>query len=59
MSRSIVLPVAKLLAQYKENPNVTMIRHFDLLFIQQSIGKLSSTVIYHHPAIGEQRLISN
>ncbi|EPE29251.1 ARM repeat-containing protein [Glarea lozoyensis ATCC 20868] len=42
-NQSIVLPVAKLLAQYKENPNVSMIRHFDLMFIQQSIGKLSST----------------
>jgi hypothetical protein len=42
--RSIVLPVAALLKQYKEYPDSTIIRHFDLLFIQQSIGKLSSSV---------------
>ncbi|RDW73943.1 hypothetical protein BP5796_07385 [Coleophoma crateriformis] len=41
-NQSIVLPVAALLKQYKENPNSAMIRHFDLMFIQQSIGKLSS-----------------
>lgn len=45
--RSVVLPVAALLKQYKENPQSTMIRHFDLLFIQQSIGKLSSKVCKH------------
>ncbi|KAK6586494.1 hypothetical protein PZA11_001551 [Diplocarpon coronariae] len=39
----IVLPVATLLKQYKDNPNSSMIRHFDLMFIQQSVGKLSST----------------
>jgi proteasome component ECM29 len=48
MLRSIVLPVAKLLTQYKENPHIAMIRHFDLMFIQQSVGKLSSTVIHLH-----------
>lgn len=42
-SRNIVLPVAKLLEQYKDNPTSSMIRHFDLMFIQQSVGKLSST----------------
>lgn len=42
--RDIVLPVAALLKQYKENPESSMIRHFDLMFIQQSIGKLSSKV---------------
>ena len=42
--RDIVLPVAALLKQYKDNPNSSMIRHFDLMFIQQSIGKLSSKV---------------
>lgn len=42
--RNVVLPVAALLQQYKDNPESSMIRHFDLLFIQQSIGKLSSTV---------------
>ncbi|KAG9230448.1 proteasome stabiliser-domain-containing protein [Amylocarpus encephaloides] len=41
-NQNIVLPVAKLLTQYKENPNVAMIRHFDLMFIQQSVGKLTS-----------------
>lgn len=44
--RDIVLPVAALLKQYKENPESSMIRHFDLMFIQQSIGKLSSAVRY-------------
>jgi hypothetical protein len=43
-SRDIVLPVAALLKQYKEHPESSMIRHFDLMFIQQSIGKLSSSV---------------
>lgn len=42
--RNVILPVAALLQQYKDNPESSMIRHFDLLFIQQSIGKLSSTV---------------
>ena len=44
LSRNIVLPVAALLKQYKENPGSPMIRHFDLMFIQQSVGKLSSSV---------------
>ena len=30
--------------QYKENPDSSMIRHFDLMFIQQSVGKLPSNV---------------
>ncbi|KAG4435892.1 hypothetical protein IFR05_008623 [Cadophora sp. M221] len=42
-NQNIVLPVAALLKQYKENPESSMIRHFDLMFIQQSVGKLSST----------------
>ncbi|KAE8452216.1 hypothetical protein EG329_001683 [Mollisiaceae sp. DMI_Dod_QoI] len=42
-NKDIVLPVAALLKQYKENPQSSMIRHFDLMFIQQSIGKLNST----------------
>lgn len=33
-----------LLKQYKENPDSSMIRHFDLMFIQQSVGKLPSNV---------------
>ncbi|ELR03409.1 hypothetical protein GMDG_06146 [Pseudogymnoascus destructans 20631-21] len=41
--QNVVLPVAALLQQYKDNPESSMIRHFDLLFIQQSIGKLSPT----------------
>jgi proteasome component ECM29 len=36
--------VAALLKQYKENPESSMIRHFDLMFIQQSVGKLPSNV---------------
>ncbi|KAL2064832.1 hypothetical protein VTL71DRAFT_3972 [Oculimacula yallundae] len=42
-NQNIVLPVAALLKQYKENPDSSMIRHFDLMFIQQSVGKLSSS----------------
>ncbi|KAI9731286.1 MAG: proteasome component M29 [Claussenomyces sp. TS43310] len=42
-NQSVVLPVGALLKQYKENSESSMIRHFDLLFIQQSIGKLSSS----------------
>lgn len=44
VNRGIVLPVAALVKQYKENPGSAMLRHFDLMFIQQSIGKLSATV---------------
>jgi hypothetical protein len=44
--RDVVLPVAALLKQYKDNPESSIIRHFDLLFIQQSIGKLSSLVSF-------------
>jgi hypothetical protein len=36
--------VAALLKQYKENPESSMIRHFDLMFIQQGVGKLPSNV---------------
>jgi proteasome component ECM29 len=43
-NQGIVLPVAALLKQYKEHPESSMMRHFDLMFIQQSIGKLSSSV---------------
>ncbi|KAH8603038.1 proteasome stabiliser-domain-containing protein [Bisporella sp. PMI_857] len=42
LNRGIVLPVAALLKQYKEHPESPMIRHFDLMFIQQSVEKLSS-----------------
>ncbi|RFU35216.1 hypothetical protein B7463_g1139, partial [Scytalidium lignicola] len=41
-NQGVVLPVASLLKQYKENRTSAMIRHFDLMFVQQSIGKLSS-----------------
>jgi proteasome component ECM29 len=41
MCRDIKLPVAALLKQYKENPNVTLIRHFDILYIQRGISRLS------------------
>ncbi|KAH8815368.1 proteasome stabiliser-domain-containing protein [Xylogone sp. PMI_703] len=41
-NQNVILPVAGLLKQYKENPTSSMIRHFDLMFVQQSIGKLSS-----------------
>lgn len=40
--------MAALLKQYKEHPESVMIRHFDLLFIQQSIGKLPFQVCQHH-----------
>ncbi|KAF2810350.1 ARM repeat-containing protein [Mytilinidion resinicola] len=36
----IKLPVAALLKQFKENPDVPLIRHFDLLYIQQGISRL-------------------
>lgn len=42
--RSVTLPVAALLKQYKEHPDAAMIRHFDLMFIQQSVGKLTTSV---------------
>ena len=41
--RSIQLPVEKLLKQFKDNQN-TLIRHFDLLYIQQGIERLSKEV---------------
>ncbi|KAL8893439.1 MAG: hypothetical protein Q9192_005256 [Flavoplaca navasiana] len=37
---SIILPVAALLKQYKENAN-PLIRHFDILYIQQGLPRLS------------------
>lgn len=40
-NRNVVLPVGALLKQYKDNPDSALVRHFDLLFVQQSIGKLS------------------
>jgi proteasome component ECM29 len=38
--RDIKLPVAALLKQFKENANVPLIRHFDILYIQQGISRL-------------------
>lgn len=39
--RDIKLPVGPLLKQYKENPDVALIRHFDILYIQQGISRLT------------------
>jgi len=39
MDRTIRLPVATLLKQYKDNNN-NLVRHFDLLYVQQGIGRL-------------------
>ncbi|KAF1360194.1 hypothetical protein EJ07DRAFT_165373 [Lizonia empirigonia] len=39
-SQDIKLPVAALLKQYKENADVALIRHFDILYIQQGISRL-------------------
>ncbi|KAF2842823.1 ARM repeat-containing protein [Patellaria atrata CBS 101060] len=41
--QSIQLPVASLLKQFKDNPDVALIRHFDLLYIQQGIVRLSGS----------------
>ncbi|KAF2792718.1 major component of the proteasome [Melanomma pulvis-pyrius CBS 109.77] len=38
--KEIKLPVAALLKQFKENANVPLIRHFDILYIQQGISRL-------------------
>ncbi|OCL06260.1 major component of the proteasome [Glonium stellatum] len=38
--QEIKLPVAALLKQFKENPTVPLIRHFDILYIQQGISRL-------------------
>ncbi|KAJ4344658.1 proteasome component M29 [Didymosphaeria variabile] len=38
--RDIKLPVAALLKQFKENGDVALIRHFDILYIQQGISRL-------------------
>lgn len=39
--RDISLPVGALLKQYKENADVALIRHFDILYIQLGISRLS------------------
>lgn len=38
--RDLKLPVAALLKQYKDNAHVALIRHFDILYIQQGISRL-------------------
>ncbi|KAF1929696.1 major component of the proteasome [Didymella exigua CBS 183.55] len=39
-SQDLKLPVAALLKQYKDNADVALIRHFDILYIQQGISRL-------------------
>lgn len=41
ISRSIKLPVAALVEQFKAHPHTPLIRHFDLLYIQNGIRRLS------------------
>ncbi|KAI9789651.1 MAG: proteasome component M29 [Candelina submexicana] len=41
--RSVKLPVAALLQQFRQYPSTPLIRHFDLLYIQQGIKRLSIT----------------
>ncbi|THY96863.1 ARM repeat-containing protein [Aureobasidium pullulans] len=38
---SVALPVAALVEQFKSNPNIPLIRHFDLLYIQTGIRRMS------------------
>lgn len=40
--RSVQLPVPALVKQFKENPQASLIRHFDLVYIQQGVGRLST-----------------
>ncbi|EMD62112.1 hypothetical protein COCSADRAFT_147562 [Bipolaris sorokiniana ND90Pr] len=40
-SQDIKLPVSALLKQYKEHGHVALIRHFDILYIQQGVSRLS------------------
>ncbi|KAF2854581.1 hypothetical protein T440DRAFT_415945 [Plenodomus tracheiphilus IPT5] len=40
-SQDIKLPVGALLKQYKEHGHVALIRHFDILYIQQGISRLA------------------
>ena len=42
-SPSVKLPVHALLRQFKENRN-PLVRHFDLLYIQQGVGRLTVSV---------------
>ncbi|KAL8713530.1 MAG: hypothetical protein Q9220_002392 [cf. Caloplaca sp. 1 TL-2023] len=43
LTRKIKLPVASLLKQYKENQNA-LVRHFDILYIQQGLDRLPISV---------------
>lgn len=38
--KGIQLPVAALLKQFQDNPSTPLIRHFDILYIQQGLGRL-------------------
>ncbi|KAL1302237.1 hypothetical protein AAFC00_002661 [Neodothiora populina] len=40
---SIKLPVAALMEQFKANPHTPLIRHFDLIYIQNGIRRLSAS----------------
>jgi len=40
LCREIKLPVKKLLVQFKEHADVALIRHFDILYIQQGISRV-------------------
>lgn len=40
--QDIQLPVAALLKQFNEHPNSQLVRHFDLVYIQQGVPRLSS-----------------
>ena len=40
---SIQLPVAALLKQFKDHPSSALVRHFDLLYIQQGVVRLSAS----------------
>ncbi|KAI9728962.1 MAG: proteasome component M29 [Chrysothrix sp. TS-e1954] len=39
--RDIQLPVQSLVKQFKQNPGSSYVRHFDLLYIQKGLGRLS------------------
>ncbi len=40
--RNVRLPVAALLKQFKDNSQTPLIRHFDLLYVQQGISRLAT-----------------
>ncbi|KAF1943479.1 hypothetical protein EJ02DRAFT_433234 [Clathrospora elynae] len=42
-SQDIQLPVNALLKQYKANADIALIRHFDILYIQQGISRLTTS----------------